>query len=608
MTGRSLGDVRPSQLITTFGPGAIVDLQTLSVIVLGTDHWETDEMRAVSEPRLQRLLGVDELYRASSREGESFFSRTGTIPVRLFPRWQVCTRSKCRALSPVGSADVEYHAGDRELRCKAPDCPGVGRRRATLVPAPFVIACPSGHLDDFPWRRYAHQGDDGCERRLRFRSTGRTGSVMDLQISCDCENGTRSMSDAFGLSGRREVGPCPGTRPWLRDSDREECRTPDDVRTIQRAATNGWFAVVQSALAIKEAASPIGAALRKIPARRLDDITSEEKVSSLITDFPSMVPSLVPFATRVEDVWRHIRMTRGDETVGSQDPRRPEWDVLRDPEAAESEQNEFVLESGAVPPDLTGLIRQVVLVRKLVEVRALTGFTRIETAIPGLSATSDDRIAPLSSSKPTWLPAVEVRGEGIFIELNEEAVRAWESRAAVGERASEMARRLSEWEAQFGGSTSDFPGARYILIHSLAHALIRQMSLDCGYSPSAIRERIYSSTDADAPMAGVLLYTASADSEGSLGGLVDLGSSDRLPQLVRGSLQAAGFCSSDPLCADHRPEAHGTINGAACHTCLLQSETSCESFNKLLDRTLVVPTVVDGSRGFFPGQVVGAHR
>lgn len=48
--------------------------------------------------------------------------------------------------------------------------------------------------------------------------------------------------------------------------------------------------------------------------------------------------------------------------------------------------------------------------------------------------------------------------------------------------------------------------------------LIKQMSMSSGYSSSAIRERIYFGDD----MSGVLLYTGSADKEGSLGGLLSI--------------------------------------------------------------------------------------
>ena len=163
-----------------------------------------------------------------------------------------------------------------------------------------------------------------------------------------------------------------------------------------------------------------------------------------------------------------------------------------------------------------------------------------------------------------------------------------------------MEGKFKQWEAERGAEPTPFPGARYILLHTLAHILIRQLSLDCGYSASSVRERIYSSTDPKRRMAGILLYTASPDSEGSLGGLVDLGAAKRFPELFSNALRAAARCSSDPLCADHQPEVHATINAAACHACILISETSCESFNRFLDRNVLVPTMASLAIAFFP--------
>jgi hypothetical protein len=209
-------------------------------------------------------------------------------------------------------------------------------------------------------------------------------------------------------------------------------------------------------------------------------------------------------------------------------------------------------------------------------------------------------MAPIYRTRPDWLPAVEVRGEGIFIELNEEAVTKWETKPEVQKRSRAMAEKFRQWEAERGTEPSPFPGARYVLLHSLAHTLIRQLSLDCGYSGSSVRERIYSSTDPKRRMAAILLYTASPDSEGSLGGLVDLGSPQRFPDLFRGALRSAVRCSSDPLCADHQPNVHATINAAACHACILASETSCETFNRFLDRNALVSTMASSVLAFFP--------
>jgi hypothetical protein len=592
MTTRAIGDVRPSQVITTFGPGAIVDLETLSVIVAGIDRWPIDEDLAIHEPRLERALRVKRFFPAKPSEG-GFYNKRGTIPTYLFPRYQLCP--VCQTLSVIGEGYAEYEAKWQEITCKAPGCKGRGKHRATTLPAPFVIACPSGHIDDFPWREYVHRGTTSCKKKLALFSVARTGTVADILVQCECGE-ARSASDAFGERRDAALGQCTRRRPWLGNSqDSAACAHATDVRAMQRGATNAWFPVVRSALAVKEAATPIGIALNACNPRQIEKVDAPDKLKSLIE--MEMFPTLAPFP--VEDVWTAILKQRGEVETDDVDLRWPEWLAFRDPDSSTNDKAELFLQAGKVPDGFQGLIARVVLARKLLEVRALVGFTRIDAASVGTDDSLRPEIAPIYRSRPDWLPAVEVRGEGIFIELDEDAVARWEANPDVQARARAMAEKFRQWETERDTPPSPFPGARYVLLHSLAHTLIRQLSLDCGYSASSVRERIYSSKAAQRTMAGVLLYTASPDSEGSLGGLVDLGSARRFPELLKGALRSATRCSSDPLCADHQPDVHATINAAACHACILASETSCEAFNRFLDRNVLVPTMAARGLAFF---------
>lgn len=594
---RAIGDVRPSQVITTFGPGAIVDLQTLSVIVAGIDGWHLDEDLVIHEPRLQRALKVKRFFSAEPASG-NYFTKRGTVPTFLFPRYQVCTHPECATLSEPGEELVEYNEKTQEMECKAPNCKGRGKFRAPTIPAPFVVACPSGHIDDFPWRAYVHRdADTNCKKRMRLVYSGTTGSVSDIWIYCACD-AKRSVSDAFGENRSLALGECTRKRPWLgiKNKDPHECKHSGQLRAIQRGATNGWFPLVRSALSIKEAASPIGQALKKCPQHQVEKIDSQEKLQTLLD--MEMFPALTEF--KAEDIWQTLLKERGEIETDEIDLRLPEWNAFRDIEGSnQGDQSDFFLEAGEVPDFLADKVDRIVLARKLLEVRALTSFTRIDYA----SGMDDDGMgasrAPIYKERQDWLPAVEVRGEGIFLELKEEALNAWEAEPAVQKRAAAIEQKYKEWAAERGVDADDFPGARYVLLHSLAHVLMRQMALDCGYSESSVRERIYSSTDPDRKMAGILLYTASADSEGSLGGLVDLGTRERFPNLIHNALENAKRCSSDPLCADHQPDVHATINGAACHACVLAPETSCEAFNRFLDRNFLVPTMAYSDMAYF---------
>jgi hypothetical protein len=596
MGTRAIGDVRPSQVITTFGPGAIVDLQTLSVIVAGIDTWSLDEDDALHEPRLQRALGVERFFAAKPTE-RSGFSKQGTIPAHLFPRFQVCP--VCHTLSKVGEGWIRYEERWNELTCTVPGCRGRRGRRASTMPAPFIVACPSGHIDDFPWRWYVHRGTETCTQKMSLVSAARTGTVADIMIKCDCGE-RRSASEAFGEGRADALRPCTRQRPWLGTGnlDPAVCAHSAETRAMQRGASNGWFPVVRTALSVKESATPIGIALAACNQRQIGNIDSVQSLTTLLT--MDMFPSLSQFL--VEDVWAAIQNLRGDRDLSDVDLRWPEWLALRDPAAAANEMAEFHLQGGEVPSGFERTVRAVVLARKLLEMRALVGFTRIDaaTAAADDGAASGSGVAPIFRNRQNWLPAVQVRGEGVFVELSEAAVADWERRAQVVQRARAMEEKFQQWQSERAGATLiPFPGARYVLLHSLAHVLIRQLSLDCGYSASSVRERIYSSIDPARPMAGVLLYTASADSEGSLGGLVDLGSPARFPTLLLNALASASVCSSDPLCADHQPDVHATINAAACHACILASETSCEIYNRFLDRNMLVPTMARDDLAFF---------
>ena len=241
-------------------------------------------------------------------------------------------------------------------------------------------------------------------------------------------------------------------------------------------------------------------------------------------------------------------------------------------------------------------IESVVLIERLREVQALAGFTRLESG--GDDSTA--KLAPLRRGPAEWVPAAEVRGEGLFLRLSEAMVSEWLEKARPLEAQFFGAHR--RWRAQRGLEPSlGFPGVRYILLHSLSHALIRQFSVECGYAAASLRERIYSSTpDDEESMAGILIYTAAPDSEGTLGGLVTLGETANLEQHLDQALEGLEICSSDPLCAETQPEqAFMSLHGAACHNCLFLPETSCERGNRYLDRTVLVPTMERGEFAFF---------
>jgi hypothetical protein len=249
------------------------------------------------------------------------------------------------------------------------------------------------------------------------------------------------------------------------------------------------------------------------------------------------------------------------------------------------QQIEFEVSTIPVPAKIDDHIQKLVAANRLREVRVLKAFTRLHQ--PG----EDGHEAPIFSESPSWLPAVEIRGEGIFVELSTDRLLAWEQDAGVVERTTEL---LTRTTAENRPSESE-PASRMILLHTLGHLLMSELALECGYSQASIRERIYSSAE----MAGVLVYTGSPDSEGTLGGLVRQAQGNRFAEVLLGALNRASWCSGDPLCMDGTATLSDSLNMAACHACALSPETSCTEFNRYLDRALVVGLPGKSGVGFF---------
>jgi len=615
MSRERVGEVRQSQLLFTFGVGSVVDLPCLSVLVMGTEDWPGTELRPVIEERL--LLAVRAQLGAqverlclpplSPESAGGLFNpfedgaKVG-VPVAPFPRWMRCPF--CNLLAPLSSGLFELKTNayrPDQSRYVHLNCLKRGKP-PTVLPARFLMACERGHLDDFPWVHFVHRGEAGCGGALKLDESGVSGEARDVLVICAGCGKTRRMAEAFGEEGRKQLPTCRGRRPHLRDFADEGC--PETPHTILLGASNAWFPMMMSALSIPTATGKLGqlveeswAVLEK--ATSLDVLKGFRAIGQLQT--------LAEFSD--DEVWKAVGKKRatlaGDAPVEMLDVKAVEWEAFSRSGTARNARD-FRLTEVAAPEQFSELVSRVVLVERLREVRALVGFTRIGS--PGdfsdLNELPEDNRGTLSRSPPRWVPASEVRGEGIFLQLAEEKLRAWERGELASERAADLSEAHRRWRIRrrIENPTTGFPGVRYVLLHTLAHVLIRQLAVECGYTAASIRERIYARppTDEGGPMAGLLLYTAAPDSEGTLGGLVDLGKPENLGRHLAAALEHAGLCSSDPLCAEHHPYRDGvTLHGAACHACLFLPETSCERGNRYLDRTLLVPTFGRAEGAYF---------
>lgn len=449
---------------------------------------------------------------------------------------------------------------------------------------------------------FVHGGPSACQGPLRLKEMGVSGEAADIQVSCDaCGPDTkRRLVEAFGESALESLPGCRGRRPHLRDFASEPC--PEPLKAISLGASNSWFGVTMSALSIPTGSKRITQLVEHYW-HDLAEAESEREVKLI----RKPLKELAEFSDSA--LWETIQERRsaaGDTAAEPQTLKTPEWIVLTNPSAAPRSKH-FQVRAVDPPLPYAGLLARVVLAERLREVRALVGFTRLmspgdaDDTSGGLDAHA---YAPLSRAAARWVPASEVHGEGIFLQFHEPGVQEWMQRATLKARATGFFQAHRAWRAQRRlDPDTGYPGLRYVMLHTFAHGLIRQLALECGYAVASIRERIYAlePNAPDGPMAGILLYTAAPDSEGTLGGLVKLGEPEELGPHLDRALERMQLCASDPLCAEHAPNQEPpTLHGAACHACLFAPETSCERGNKYLDRSLVVPTIEQPHLAFFP--------
>lgn len=239
---------------------------------------------------------------------------------------------------------------------------------------------------------------------------------------------------------------------------------------------------------------------------------------------------------------------------------------------------------------------RVALLDKLRETRAFVGFSRIYASSNTPPA---QRWKLISRTQRNWLPAVVVRGEGIFIVFDKERLAQWNGKfgAVHKERLRQVNRNLQA-QAKRRQVHADDASPSLVLLHTFAHVLISQLVFDCGYGSSSLRERIYFSETLP-QMTGVLIYTAAGDSEGTMGGLVRMGEPGQLDRTIARALDRARWCSSDPVCIESAGQGPDNCNLAACHSCALLPETSCEMQNRLLDRGMLIGVLDQPEIGFF---------
>jgi hypothetical protein len=626
--------VRRSQAISPFGIGAMVDFPgPVSLIHCGLDAWpftenETAhrEFRIDDERRLSERLGVKYFVSPPDfripRQGDDAALQNFNLrlPFLRFPKWHVCPR--CGLMK-----EARYH--DRQAPvCKGPIGSGEGKGNShperTMIQVRFVAACVNGHIQDFPWWEWVFQNPSPPrEGRLRMQSSG-SASLAGVKILCEENSQQIKVVESRTLAGAFNYSPgdksslsrlaiyCRGENPALAEDKSEPC-CGEHLYPLLRGSSNVYFPHVVSSI--------------YLPFK--DDSASEEILEILEDPHVWYVLKMFGNAREVtaSDVRPILQEVYPDRDVSAeglaeaankklkgQAGSKKETVETDDPEQA-YRREEYVLFGKDIHegyPKTNLLIRsedvsgyenivsenfsRISLVHKLRETRAFVGFTRI---FPQDNMTDKQRRRLIMKKKKDWLPAVIVRGEGIFLQINESRLSTWEK-----QYSNQLAGRLATLQAVYDDvrvRRNQNPRTitpRFVLLHTLSHLLINQLVYECGYGSASLRERLYCA-DGDNPMAGILIYTAAGDSEGTMGGLVRMGKPGRLESIIKRAIENANWCSTDPVCIESVGQGPDNCNLAACHSCALIPETSCEEQNRLLDRGVVVGTLSRTELGFF---------
>ena len=593
---RAHGETRPSQIITTFGPGAMMDLPDHSVLISGLDFWSSggDE---IFEPRLAaKLARVCEvpsvrMFTPPTEQEDPNAPVTG-IPCFQFPEWFIT--QNVDSLDPISTNRSRLLVHRKGLaRGKYID-----RNKKTLkvVPIRFVRACRAGHIGDIDWYSFVHNGKNECAskyRQLWIEERGTSGDLTEVWIRCECGKAQRSVAEASQLQNR-SLGLCDGQRPWLGVGSREQCAEPS--RLLIRTASNAYFPQKLTVISLPDRDEIIKQAVDAA----WDNLEAVETIEELRYERKKSKVKEALAAITDEEAFAELQMRKEGNVQPEKTVKVAELETL----IASKEElgddkpngNFFARSLPRTVWDRPWMrdISRVILVHRLREVVAQVGFTRFESAAPDTDGELEIGVRRASLGREiTWLPAIENRGEGVFIEFDRKAVESWWDRNDfendVYKRGEQLLAGFDSWKRAHTGTHRVFPGLPYIMLHSFSHMLITSVALECGYPASSIRERIYAIPDVGY---GVLLYTGSSDAEGTLGGLIQVGR--RIHEHIDNALQLGELCSNDPVCSQHQPSSkheNRHLHGAACHGCLLIAETSCEQQNEFLDRALVVPTM-----------------
>lgn len=601
--------MRRSALIGPWGVGAIVPFPNdESLMIAGLDAWRYNDPKPfiIKDERLTKRLGVSELrwppdFREKNADSMNCNLR---IPAVRFPTWYYCPfcgqmkKTTYYETQPLCDA-IQWKEGRK--------CSNQTKYRKKMIPERFIVVCPNGHVDDFPVAEWIHFASghsyDPNTCKIRRSTGGASANLTGVFYQCTC-GAKHSMAGATRKGALEKIGYCcHSTKPWLGISGEEVCQSnAEDVKVILRGATNVWFADTRSSISIPIDDDNIKRKIVGILNQWFDMVNASKTNGNFDRSFINMIARLEK--VNADDLYqafvnRANNMSTNEdvnENMSEDEYRIQEYRVLSKTSGNDAlDFHSIKHDISEYDPLIHKYFDSISLVPKLREIRAFVGFSRLE---PNQKTITERKKELRLGDKEDWLPAIEVFGEGIFFKFNSDNLKEWAKNSNVQNRIALLNHAFCKAKFEINAIGDLKP--EYVLIHTFAHLIINQLSFDCGYSSSSIRERIYcEKTGNELDMYGLLIYTASGDSEGSLGGLVRQGEHGRLENTIISAIENASWCTSDPICIQSTGQGPESLNLAACHNCSLLPETCCENGNRLLDRGVVIGTLTDPEIGFF---------
>jgi len=608
--------LRRSQVIQTWGVGAIVPFpNNESLIVGGLEKWNYSDLSEneykINDERLIKRLRISELRFPPAYISNSAGSKYSNhfIYAYRFPLWHYCPI--CGHMEKTNP----HHKGP--VLCDHSSVPEKTKfKPCQMVPERFVVACPEGHLMNFPFLEFVHSGKDpkfykSHVHSLRRISGGKTASLSGIVYMCtECgawkdfsgvmQNG--SLKNVSFLEGNGGTN-CPGSMPWFGNKHENCSHSKTDLRVIQRGGSNVWFADTKSSIYIppnfnKNTDSKTLQLVEKCWSSLQSMINGkplyeDENAVNILAAVNKVDPKEFLEALKA----KAKASVDTNEEIDEDTYRYQEYVALKT--SSGSDNSELYVKN--IPINqydsiISQYFESISLVYKLKETRAFVGFSRLE---PSFGKSIEQYRKLITEDGATWLPAIQISGEGIFFLFKKSALEEWkQNNLGIARRANLLSINYNHsYFSRIKGEVSVNP--EYVLIHTFSHLLISELSKKCGYGSSSLRERLYISLNHQTDMYGVLIYTSAGDSEGSLGGLVREGAPGRLEDTIISAIQSAEWCSFDPICKNSQGQGPDSCNLAACHNCALLPETCCETGNRLLDRGMLIDIEPNSKNGYF---------